>query len=264
MFPHSLLNLEAPRRRNMACTRNESRAQKKHHQLRPSPACPRGLCLRRQRFGNNVSSIVESGRPQSQSEILHGAVAIMMRNGDLMPQSLRKEGRDTRKARGSGDSPRTPPVHGDGVVGGYFHSSLSRPTPTAEASPATLHALIKAREERQLFDLTGLRPVCWTVIAGDLVHNFADGVTVGAALLPCSTTIGWTVTASAVLHEIPHELADFMALLHGGMSVKQVRGGARRRCCDLSHVCSYSLSCVGGCAFARASVVLFSTARVLL
>lgn len=54
------------------------------------------------------------------------------------------------------------------------------------------------------------------------VHNFADGVTIGAAFLGCSLTMGWTVTASAVLHEIPHELADFMALLNGGMSVKQV------------------------------------------
>lgn len=54
------------------------------------------------------------------------------------------------------------------------------------------------------------------------VHNFADGVTIGAAFLSCSTAIGWTVTASAILHEIPHELADFMALLNGGMSVKQV------------------------------------------
>lgn len=55
------------------------------------------------------------------------------------------------------------------------------------------------------------------------VHNFADGVTIGAAFLGCSTAIGWIVTASAVLHEVPHELADFMALLNGGMSVKQVR-----------------------------------------
>ncbi|CAN0386790.1 unnamed protein product, partial [Scytosiphon promiscuus] len=46
---------------------------------------------------------------------------------------------------------------------------------------------------------------------------------IGAAFLSCSATMGWTVTASAVLHEVPHELADFMALLNGGMSVKQVR-----------------------------------------
>lgn len=46
--------------------------------------------------------------------------------------------------------------------------------------------------------------------------------------------MGWTVTASIILHEAPHEMADFMALLNGGMSVKQVssnvllRGGGMR------------------------------------
>lgn len=64
------------------------------------------------------------------------------------------------------------------------------------------------------------------VLTKNQVHNFADGVTIGAAFLSCSTAIGWTVTASAILHEIPHELADFMALLNGGMSVKQVRTAA--------------------------------------
>ncbi|CAN0457545.1 unnamed protein product, partial [Scytosiphon promiscuus] len=68
-----------------------------------------------------------------------------------------------------------------------------------------------------------LQSVCWTVIIGDLVHNFADGVTIGAAFLGCSSAVGWTVTASAVLHEVPHELADFMALIKGGMSAYQVQ-----------------------------------------
>lgn len=55
------------------------------------------------------------------------------------------------------------------------------------------------------------------------IHNFADGIIIGAAFLSCGTGMGWTVTASTVLHEVPHELADFIALLNGGMSVKQVR-----------------------------------------
>ncbi|CAM9173554.1 unnamed protein product [Sphacelaria rigidula] len=84
-----------------------------------------------------------------------------------------------------------------------------------------LRSAISSSAERSVFDLKGLQPVVWTVIAGDLVHNFADGVTIGAAFLGCSSAIGWTVTGAAVLHEIPHELADFMALINGGMSVLQ-------------------------------------------
>ncbi|CAN0309893.1 unnamed protein product, partial [Ectocarpus sp. 8 AP-2014] len=92
---------------------------------------------------------------------------------------------------------------------------------TDKVTPANLWALISERKERSLFDLKGLKPVCWNVIAGELVHNFADGVTIGAAFLTCGSSMGWTITASTVLHEIPQELADFMALLAGGMSLKQ-------------------------------------------
>lgn len=88
---------------------------------------------------------------------------------------------------------------------------------------SNLQEVITASQGRVLTDLSGLHPVCWNVIIGDLVHNFADGVTIGAAFLSCSSTIGWTVTASAIAHELPHELADFMALINGGMSVAQVR-----------------------------------------
>ncbi|CAM9839785.1 unnamed protein product [Scytosiphon promiscuus] len=110
-----------------------------------------------------------------------------------------------------------------GGAGGYAGSALGTqpPSPTETMGPDNLRSLIAAREGRSLLDVRGLQPVCWNVIAGDLVHNFADGVTIGAAFLSCSATMGWTVTASAVLHEVPHELADFMALLNGGMSVKQ-------------------------------------------
>ncbi|CAN0399296.1 unnamed protein product [Pylaiella littoralis] len=103
---------------------------------------------------------------------------------------------------------------------GHSHGQPETPSEMS-LSHQNLQELIASRKGRSLLDLKGLQPVCWNVIAGDLVHNFADGVTIGAAFLSCSTTMGWTVTASAVLHEIPHELADFMALLNGGMSVKQ-------------------------------------------
>ncbi|CAN0447449.1 unnamed protein product [Ascophyllum nodosum] len=85
----------------------------------------------------------------------------------------------------------------------------------------TLQALIVARRDKALTDVKDLKPVCWNLIIGDLVHNFADGVIIGAAFLGCSSTIGWTVTASTVLHEVPHELADFVALINGGMSMMQ-------------------------------------------
>lgn len=94
---------------------------------------------------------------------------------------------------------------------------------SSSSGAVSLHVLMKERSGKALLDVGGLQSVCWTVIIGDLVHNFADGVTIGAAFLGCSSAVGWTVTASAVLHEVPHELADFMALIKGGMSAYQVQ-----------------------------------------
>lgn len=99
-------------------------------------------------------------------------------------------------------------------------SFLSRTMP-----PGNLYDLTGARKghRRGVFDVKGLDPVCWNIIVGDLAHNFADGVTMGAAFLGCSSTVGWTVTAANMMHEIPHEIGNFLALVNGGMTVTQVR-----------------------------------------
>ena len=123
--------------------------------------------------------------------------------------------------------PLTRQAQVDGAVTGTddCHSTTTRPlsVPEKGIGAQNLQVLMDARRGKVLTDIMTLQPVCWNVILGDLVHNFADGVTIGAAFLGCSSTIGWTVTASAVLHEIPHEIADFMALINGGMSTTQVR-----------------------------------------
>lgn len=62
--------------------------------------------------------------------------------------------------------------------------------------------------------------VAWMVIMGDGLHNFTDGMAIGAAF--ASSTAGGFSTAVAVFcHELPHELGDFAMLLKAGMSMKQ-------------------------------------------
>lgn len=59
----------------------------------------------------------------------------------------------------------------------------------------------------------------WVVLLGDFAHNFGDGIAIGIAFKACGTSMGWTVTVSAVAHELSQELSDFLVLTsQGGMS----------------------------------------------
>ncbi|KAJ2939303.1 hypothetical protein O0L34_g13400 [Tuta absoluta] len=67
---------------------------------------------------------------------------------------------------------------------------------------------------------SSIASVAWMVIMGDGLHNFTDGMAIGAAF--ASDIAGGFSTAIAVLcHELPHELGDFAVLLKAGMSVRR-------------------------------------------
>ncbi len=52
---------------------------------------------------------------------------------------------------------------------------------------------------------------------GDGVHNFIDGMIIGATYL-VSIEAGIVATVAIILHEIPQEIGDFGVLLHGGFT----------------------------------------------
>ena len=60
------------------------------------------------------------------------------------------------------------------------------------------------------------RPVAWSVLFGDFLHNFSDGIAIGVAFNLCGESAGWAVAVGAVLHEIFQELADFIVLTTKG------------------------------------------------
>lgn len=59
------------------------------------------------------------------------------------------------------------------------------------------------------------------IIIGDSLHNFIDGLAIGAAFLLNPTT-GIIVTIAVAAHEIPQEIGDFGLLLQKGMSKAKV------------------------------------------
>ncbi|XP_077996720.1 metal cation symporter ZIP14-like [Glandiceps talaboti] len=65
----------------------------------------------------------------------------------------------------------------------------------------------------------GIASVAWMVIMGDGLHNFTDGLAVGAAFAD-NLTGGISTSIAIFCHELPHELGDFAILLSSGMSVR--------------------------------------------
>ena len=65
-----------------------------------------------------------------------------------------------------------------------------------------------------------LHPVVALNLIGDGVHNFIDGLIIGATYC-VSIPLGITTTLAVILHEIPQEIGDFGVLVHGGLTVKK-------------------------------------------
>jgi zinc and cadmium transporter len=63
-------------------------------------------------------------------------------------------------------------------------------------------------------------PLAVMNLIGDSVHNFIDGLIIGASYLT-SIQLGIATTMAVVLHEIPQEIGDFGVLIHGGFKIRK-------------------------------------------
>ncbi|XP_069777081.1 zinc transporter ZIP6-like isoform X2 [Narcine bancroftii] len=66
----------------------------------------------------------------------------------------------------------------------------------------------------------GIAALAWMVIMGDGLHNFSDGLAIGAAFTG-GLSSGLSTSVAVFCHELPHELGDFAVLLKAGMTIKQ-------------------------------------------
>ena len=56
-----------------------------------------------------------------------------------------------------------------------------------------------------------------SVLVGDSIHNFCDGIIIAAAFL-ADTHLGFVTALAIIAHEIPQEVGDYIVLLNAGFS----------------------------------------------
>lgn len=66
----------------------------------------------------------------------------------------------------------------------------------------------------------GIHPVGKLVLLSDGIHNFLDGIIIGASFI-ISVPVGIATTLAVILHEIPQEIGDFAVLLHSGYTKRR-------------------------------------------
>ena len=57
----------------------------------------------------------------------------------------------------------------------------------------------------------------WSVLVGDGIHNFCDGIIIAAAFL-ADARLGVVTSLAIIAHEIPQEVGDYIVLLNAGFS----------------------------------------------
>jgi zinc and cadmium transporter len=65
-----------------------------------------------------------------------------------------------------------------------------------------------------------VHPLATINLVGDAVHNFIDGLLIGASYM-VSLPVGLATSLAIIFHEIPQEIGDFGVLIHAGFSVRR-------------------------------------------
>ena len=74
--------------------------------------------------------------------------------------------------------------------------------------PGVKQPLLSKPRKRSNLSCRHIKPVAWLVIIGDGLHNFADGLALGAAI-SVSIPLGLGTMLAVLFHEIPHELGEY-------------------------------------------------------
>uniref|UniRef100_A0A673LSN5 Zinc transporter ZIP6 n=1 Tax=Sinocyclocheilus rhinocerous TaxID=307959 RepID=A0A673LSN5_9TELE len=102
----------------------------------------------------------------------------------------------------------------------HFHDTVGQSDEQHHHHHDYHHILHTHSYSLQHFQQAGVATLAWMVIMGDGLHNFSDGLAIGAAFTE-GLSSGLSTSVAVFCHELPHELGDFAVLLKAGMSVRQ-------------------------------------------
>jgi zinc and cadmium transporter len=80
-----------------------------------------------------------------------------------------------------------------------------------------LEKFLRWRHEHVFASTHSIHPVGYMNLLADAVHNFIDGIIIGASYV-ISVPVGIATTLAVIFHEIPHELGNFFVLLYAGFT----------------------------------------------
>jgi zinc transporter ZupT len=99
----------------------------------------------------------------------------------------------------------------------HSHSHSNVYKHTYKSSREKAHHDHHKKHEKEINDV---KLIAWMVLMGDGLHNFADGLAIGASFA-ASITTGFGTAIAVLCHELPHEIGDFAVLRRAGVSLKR-------------------------------------------
>ncbi|XP_063973723.1 protein catecholamines up [Diachasmimorpha longicaudata] len=78
----------------------------------------------------------------------------------------------------------------------------------------------KGKKEESVAPAGEIKIAGYLNLAADFLHNFTDGLAIGASYL-AGESIGYITTVTILLHEVPHEIGDFAILIQSGCSKRK-------------------------------------------
>jgi len=88
------------------------------------------------------------------------------------------------------------------ILGGIFFSFL-------------FEKFLRWKQEHGVHADNPIEPVGRIILMSDGLHNFVDGLLIGASYL-INRKVGLATTFAVIFHEFPHEIGDFGVLIHAG------------------------------------------------